>query len=246
MSIAVYQLDPHFLDFPPASYALEHPNGLLAIGGDLSTDRLLTAYQNGIFPWYNPGEPILWWSPNPRAILELDEHHVSRSLKKSIRRQQYHCTINQHFAEVVEACAAQRAETEGTWITEQMKNAYQALHNLGHAHSIEIHSEHVLVGGLYGVSLGRVFCGESMFHRQTDASKAALAALVNLLKANDYQFIDCQIQNDHLESLGAVEVTRAAFLKRLEHALADNSTPACQQMMKTCWQSRSIAILSHE
>jgi leucyl/phenylalanyl-tRNA--protein transferase len=204
--------------FPPPDYA--DPSGLLAVGGDLSSERLLEAYRAGIFPWYSDDQPILWWSPDPRFMLELDEFKLSRSLRKTLRRKIFHVTFDRVFEEVIEACASVPREGQsGTWITPEMQQAYITLHGLGYAHSVEIWFKGELVGGLYGVSLGKAFFGESMFHRKADASKVALAALVEKLKSWNFQFIDSQMTTDHMSRLGAREVPRRIFLKRLKSAL---------------------------
>ncbi len=231
MTKAVYQLDTSYIEFPPVEHALDEPNGLIAIGGDLSPSRLLEAYRNGIFPWYSPGENILWWSPNPRGILELEELHISRSLAKALRKTPFTYSINTCFSDVILQCAYIRSQYEGTWITEEMIAAYNELHRLGHAHSVEVKLDGELVGGLYGIASGAVFCGESMFHKATNASKAASCVLVQLLKQAGFHFIDCQMQNDHLESLGAKEVSRQEFQQRLKKAQEIKIAP------KT-WQSR--------
>ncbi len=205
-------------DFPDVKYATD--DGLLALGGDLSPNRLISAYKKGIFPWYNPGEPILWWSPDPRCVLLPKQYKPSRSLKRSIRKNQFKFTFDQAFEHVIDQCAAPREKESGTWITRDMRDAYTSLHKLGHAHSIETWKDDVLVGGLYGIALGRVFFGESMFSRVSDASKAALYYLVTSLIDRGYQLIDCQITSPHLLSLGAIEISRTEFLKRLESALS--------------------------
>ena len=205
--------------FPPPDYA--DPSGLLAVGGDLSSERLLEAYRAGIFPWYSDDQPILWWSPDPRFMLELDEFKLSRSLSKTLRRKIFHVTFDRVFDEVIEACASVPREGQsGTWITPEMQQAYITLHGLGYAHSVETWFEGELVGGLYGVSLGKAFFGESMFHRKADASKVALAILVQKLKSWDFEFIDSQMTTDHMSRLGAREVPRRIFLKRLKSALS--------------------------
>ncbi|WP_111977385.1 leucyl/phenylalanyl-tRNA--protein transferase [Algibacillus agarilyticus] len=237
MTTAVYQLDNEHFDFPPPEHALMHPNGLLAIGGDLSPQRLKNAYFEGIFPWYNPGEPILWWSPNPRAILNFNDFHISRSLKKSLRRSQFTYTINQAFNQVITKCAATRSYSEGTWITSDILKGYNQLHHNRQAHSIEVWQNDELVGGLYGVSVGAVFCGESMFHTVTDASKAAMVVLVDLLSQFNYAFIDCQLQNSHLSSLGISEIDRETFLAEL-YINRKTTIP------KNCWDPRPYK-LSH-
>lgn len=202
--------------FPDPGTALQHPNGLLAAGGDLSVERLLLAYRMGIFPWYSKGEPILWWSPDPRMVLFPGKFHVSRSLEKNRRRFGYHVTFNTGFARVIEACSQPRQQQPGTWITDEMKAAYIRLHELGHAHSIECWRGNKLVGGVYGVVLGRCFFGESMFSIETDASKTALAALDVHLQQKNFKILDCQVHSDHMASLGAVEIPRSEFLSILE------------------------------
>ncbi|HEU4344869.1 MAG TPA: leucyl/phenylalanyl-tRNA--protein transferase [Candidatus Binatia bacterium] len=206
------------LVFPPPEYA--DPSGLLAVGGDLSSERLLEAYRLGIFPWFSEDQPILWWSPDPRFVLELDEFRISRSLRKTIKKDTFQVTFDRAFEEVIRACASvARKGQKGTWITEEMQQAYIHLHGLGYAHSVETWFEDELVGGLYGLSLGRAFFGESMFHFMTDASKVALAALVEHLKDWEFQFIDAQMTTEHLMSFGAKEMPRRVFLKRLQGAL---------------------------
>jgi leucyl/phenylalanyl-tRNA--protein transferase len=204
------------LIFPPADIALTEPNGLLAFGGDLSAKRLLLAYSSGIFPWFSKNEPIMWWSPSPRGILPLDNFKCSKSLKKFVRNSDYQVTINNAFEQVIDECATIPRDDSGTWITRDMINAYKNLHRLGHAHSVEVWNDNVLVGGLYGVIVGKVFCGESMFHKATNASKLAMLSLVELLKSQAAEFIDCQMQNPHLASLGCIEVPRDEFLMMLQ------------------------------
>jgi len=216
-------LSPHDAPewFPPPEQALEEPSGLLAAGGDLSPERLLAAYRRGIFPWYSPGQPVLWWSPDPRAVLFPEEFHLSRSLAKTLRRGSFTASLDEDFEGVVGGCAAPRASSAGTWITHEMRAAYLQLHRLGHAHSIEIRHDGVLAGGLYGVRLGGVFFGESMFSRARDASKAALAHLVALCRRNALAVIDCQLPSHHLASLGARTIPRGQFQGLLaEHAHA--------------------------
>ena len=206
------------LVFPPPDYA--DPSGLLAVGGDLSSERLLEAYRAGIFPWYSDDQPILWWSPDPRFVLDLDEFKLSRSLGKTLRRKVFQVTFDRVFDEVIAACASVPREGQsGTWITPEMQEAYVNLHGLGYAHSVETWFNGELVGGLYGMSLGKAFFGESMFHCKADASKVALATLVQKLKSWDFQFIDSQMTTDHMARLGAREVPRRIFLKRLKSAL---------------------------
>lgn len=206
--------------FPPLELALKHPNGLLAAGGELSVASLLRAYRRGIFPWFNPGEPILWWSPDPRMVLFPDEFKISRSLKKTLARADYEVRVDTAFTRVMRACAAPRGKDGGTWISEPMIAAYTALHEAGHAHSFETWTRseagEELVGGLYGVALGRAFFGESMFSRRSDASKIALAHLVEFLAAQGFGVIDCQMNTAHLASLGAREIPRGEFARLLD------------------------------
>ncbi len=210
---APYLLDPlNKTSFPDVSDALLEPDGLLAIGGDLSTERLLAAYARGIFPWYSDGQPILWWSPNPRAVLFPDELKISRSLKKSIRRQDYTITADTAFVDVIRECAVPRKDGLGTWITSEMNQAYIHLHQEGYAHSVEVWRNNRLVGGLYGISIGQVFFGESMFSRESDASKLAFCFLVTQLKNWDYKLIDCQVYSEHLGTLGARIIPREVFI----------------------------------
>jgi leucyl/phenylalanyl-tRNA--protein transferase len=213
----VYQLIDDII-FPPPDHA--EPDGLLAVGGDLKSERLLLAYRLGIFPWYSGEQPILWWSPDPRLILEPGEFHISRGLHQTLRKGLFTVTFDQAFAQVIEACAkAPRKGQHGTWITPEMQKAYIRLHRLGFAHSVESWFEGELVGGIYGVSLGKCFFGESMFYRKSDASKVALASLVQQLKTWGFHMLDAQVTTRHLISLGAKEIPRKLFLKRLEKAL---------------------------
>jgi leucyl/phenylalanyl-tRNA--protein transferase len=202
--------------FPPLRSALKDPNGLLAAGGDLSPERLLEGYRQGIFPWYSEGDPILWWSPDPRMVLFPSELRVSRSLGKALRNRRYEVRFDSVFGEVIESCAAPRKGEAGTWIGDAMTAAYLELHRLGHAHSVETWIDGALAGGLYGVAIGGVFFGESMFSRARDASKIALAALVAHLKSAGFGLIDCQMHTRHLETLGAREIPRARFSRLLE------------------------------
>jgi len=204
-------------DFPPVEQALERPNGLLAAGGDLSPERLLRAYRLGIFPWFSAGEPILWWSPDPRMVLFCDELKVPRSLAKSIRNKGYEVRSDSAFRQVIAGCAGPRPASSGggTWLGEDMRRAYSALHRAGYAHSFECWRGEELVGGLYGVAIGRMFYGESMFSRATDASKVALLALVEELRARGFPLIDCQVRTPLLASLGAREIPRRSFLREI-------------------------------
>jgi leucyl/phenylalanyl-tRNA--protein transferase len=205
--------------FPPHEEA--DADGLLAVGGDLSVPRLLAAYRQGVFPWYEAGDPILWWSPDPRMILEPTALKIARSLRALIRKGRYTITFDTVFQEVIHACATTPRRGEpGTWIHPEIEASYGALHDLGYAHSVEAWEGKILVGGLYGVELGRCFFGESMFSRRSDASKVALAALADRLAACSFDLIDCQVSSPHLEGLGARAVPRAEFLRRLEAALA--------------------------
>ncbi|MBU5488720.1 leucyl/phenylalanyl-tRNA--protein transferase [Clostridium sp. MSJ-8] len=198
---------------------LAEDDGLLAIGGDLSVDRLLEAYVNGIFPWYNEGDPIMWWSPKPRCILLPQEIKVSKSMAKIIKKDMFNVTIDNDFEGVISNCQSMRKE-EGTWITEEMKNAYIRLHNAGYALSVESYLEGELVGGLYGVVIGRCFFGESMFSKVSNASKIALIKLARILEKNKFEFIDCQMKTDHLISMGAKMIEFDEFLKLIDKGLS--------------------------
>lgn len=204
------------LSFPPVTRALRSPNGLLAAGGDLSAARLLEAYRHGIFPWFGAGEPILWWSPDPRMILIPREFKVSHSLRKTLRNGRYEVRVDSAFEQVMRACAAPRPDQHGTWIQEEMVAAYCELHRMGHAHSVETWMGDELAGGLYGIGIGRMFYGESMFSRRTDASKIALAHLCAQLGRWNFGMIDCQMNTPHLASLGAREIPRSDFVARLQ------------------------------
>jgi len=197
--------------FPPTSAALEDPNGLLAVGGDLSAARLLEAYQRGIFPWYEPGEPILWWTPQPRAVLRPAEFHESKSLRKFLKTNEWRVEYDLRFEQVINACAAPSPGREETWISDDMKSAYVELHRLGYAHSVEVIDNDRLIGGLYGVKLGRVFFGESMFSKESNASKVALHAICKKELLGPLSLIDCQMPNAHLQSLGMTLITRSEF-----------------------------------
>lgn len=218
-------LGPHD-PFPPVDTALRDPNGLLAAGGDLSSERLLDAYARGVFPWSSEDEPLLWWSPDPRMVLWLRELHVSRSLRRRLRMGGYRVTLDTAFADVMAGCAAPRADHDGTWITPSMMEAYGRLAALGHAHSVEVWAEGALAGGLYGVALGRMFFGESMFSRRPDASKVALAALAQQLERWRFELVDCQMSTAHLASLGAREIPRTEFLRHVERLVRRPGVPA--------------------
>lgn len=202
--------------FPDIQDAFTDPDGLLAMGGCLSPTRLLNAYRHGIFPWYNADDPILWWSPDPRLVLFPDKLIISRSLQKSLRQEIFSVTFDKAFDAVVTACSEPRADGAGTWISPEMHAAYSELHRLGHAHSVETWLDNQLVGGLYGVTIGQVFFGESMFHKQTNASKVAFVGLVTRLKLWHYQLIDCQVHSKHLVSLGAQDISRREFANLLQ------------------------------
>lgn len=221
--------------FPDPNTALDEPNGLLAIGGDLSTARLIEAYQNGIFPWFNSGEPALWWSPDPRAVIYPDALRINRSLKKFLRRKPYRVTLNHSFSAVIHECAANRAE--GTWIGPEVRSAYIQLHNMGIAHSVEVWRQEQLVGGLYGIGQGKIFCGESMFSKEDNASKCALIALCRHLVAYEFALIDSQIINPHTQSLGAIEIPRSQYLSLLKRF--GGISP-----QKQCWNQQEL-VLNH-
>ena len=210
-------------DFPPLEQALEHPDGLIAIGGDLTCSRIVTAYRLGIFPWYNDNEPILWWSPNQRMVLFPDQLQVSKSLRKTIRKNKFTITLDQNFREVITECAGFRRNQPGTWITDAIRDAYCQLYNDGFAHSVEAWYEDKLVGGLYGIALGKVFFGESMFARVNDASKVAFASFVWQLQTWGYELIDCQVETEHLRRFGAIEIPRPKYRKLLNELCGQNS-----------------------
>lgn len=222
-------------DFPPSSDALDYPNGLLAVGGELTPDNLLAAYRRGIFPWYEEPQPVLWWTPDPRSILLPEDIHISRSLARTLRRGSFRLAVDQHFSRVMRECAVLRGDGLGTWIDEEMVRAYSQLHQLGYAHSIEVlDAEGALAGGLYGVALGGVFFGESMFSKVTDASKVALVALVSILRRGDFHMIDCQVESDHLNSMGAHNIDRLDFEQRLAQTIDMEIDPGIWQLPATC------------
>ncbi len=215
----------HDAPFPPVEKALRRPAGLLCAGGDLSPERLLDAYRRGIFPWFSAGEPVLWWSPDPRMVLFPPEARLSRSLGRSLRSRRHRVQLDTAFADVMLACAAPRPGQGGTWITPEMRKAYCRLQELGFAHSVETWRDGELVGGLYGIAIGRVFYGESMFARATDASKIAFAHLVRLLERKGFAVIDCQMSTAHLASLGAREIRRREFVRGLETWTGEGEPP---------------------
>jgi leucyl/phenylalanyl-tRNA--protein transferase len=215
MKLAVLDENNPAQPFPSLRNALCEPNGLLAVGGCLSSERLVNAYRHGAFPWFSGDEPILWWSPNPRLVLFPEKLQVSKRLAKTIRQAKFDVTVNQAFDLVITKCADCRADAEGTWISDDIKNAYSQLHREGFAYSFEAWHDGELVGGLYGVALGKVFFGESMFHTVSDASKVAFTHCVNYLQSLNFQLIDCQVHSEHLVSLGAEDISRAEFSQLL-------------------------------
>ena len=219
-------LRPGSLDpFPPVDTALRDPDGLLAAGGDLSPDRLLDAYRHGIFPWFSPGDPILWWSPDPRTLFDTAKIHISKTLQRDIRRCEWTLRADTAFTDVMLACAAPRATQSGTWITQEMFDAYRHLHDLGFAHSVEVYDGDELVGGIYGVALGRMFFGESMFSRATNGSKIALIALCRMLHDNGFPLLDAQVASPHLTTMGAIEMARRDFIAYVDNHAACDGLP---------------------
>ncbi|OFW12250.1 MAG: leucyl/phenylalanyl-tRNA--protein transferase [Acidobacteria bacterium RIFCSPLOWO2_12_FULL_67_14] len=212
--------------FPPVDAALREPNGLLAAGADLSVERLLDAYAHGIFPWFGEGDPLLWWHPDPRMVLWFEELHVSRSLRRTLRAQRFRVTLDAAFAAVVAGCAEPQPDRPDTWITAEMAEAYGTLAARGHAHSVEVWDGAMLAGGLYGVALGRMFFGESMFSRRTDSSKVAIVVLARQLARWGFEMIDCQMATPHLASLGAREIPRREFLRHLERLVRLPAVPS--------------------
>ncbi|MFA7553236.1 MAG: leucyl/phenylalanyl-tRNA--protein transferase [Spongiibacteraceae bacterium] len=218
-------LSPNNIDFPSTDLALAEPNGLLAVGGDLSPQRLINAYRQGIFPWYDHPQPILWWSPSPRAVLFPSKIHISNSLRKRLHRNEYTVSCDQQFEQVVQHCATvPRQDQDGTWITKEMFDAYSELHRRGIAHSVEVWHEGQLAGGLYGLAIGKVFFGESMFSLRTDASKVAIVHLAKQLEHWGYALIDCQVTNPHLLTLGIEEIDRPQFTTLLKANIDLNSS----------------------
>lgn len=221
--------------FPDPDTALAEPNGLLAWGGDLSAERLLAAYAQGVFPWYNEEEPILWWSPDPRCVFHTDAIHISRSLRKQLDKSHWRLTADTSFSRVMRACAAPRNGQPGTWIGPEMIAAYEELHRRGHAHSVEVWDRGSLVGGIYGVAVGRLFCGESMFSARSGGSKVALAGLCRLLHGWGFPLLDAQVTNDHLLSMGAVEIVRRPFVAQARRL-------AAMPGMVGSWVSHPVAL----
>lgn len=217
MSPSLPWLDDEDLEFPDPATALREPNGLLAAGGDLRPERILRAYQKGIFPWFSEDQPPLWWSPDPRMVLFPEELHVSRSMGKLLKHNPYVTTTDRRFSEVMAGCAGPRKGSDGTWLSEEMQEAYRGLHDMGHAHSVETWLEGKLVGGLYGIALDGIFYGESMFSRASNASKVAFVNLAQTLGKAGFRVIDCQVANPHLTTLGARNISRAQFMQFLPH-----------------------------
>ncbi|MFM2483420.1 leucyl/phenylalanyl-tRNA--protein transferase [Celerinatantimonas sp. YJH-8] len=222
----------HTLNFPDINSALDHPDGLLAIGGDLNPDRLIRAYYHGIFPWFSEEDPLLWWSPGTRAILDPKRLHISHSMRKWLKKTTFHVTVNNAFTDIIRHCAT-RPNHEGTWITNEMIMAYCKLHQMGYAHSVEVWEQQQLVGGLYGICIGQLFCGESMFHLQTNASKLAFIRLVQHFSAHGGQLIDAQMPTEHLMSMGVQPCSRNHFKSCLEQ-LRDRS------IAKNCWDPQTL------
>lgn len=223
--------------FPNADSAMKEPDGLLAMGGCLSPERLVNAYRHGIFPWFSDGQPVLWWSPDPRLVLFPEKLTISRSLRKTLRKKEWIITCNKDFDQVINNCAAPRPNAEGTWITPAMDAAYRRLHQRSIAHSVEAWYEEKLVGGLYGVALGRVFFGESMFSLKDNASKAAFATLVDNLKAWGYKLIDCQVHTEHLVKFGAENIPRSQFVRLLDTLCEDSPETNAWPTANLCYNS---------
>ena len=230
---APYWLHPGDTSFPPVELALQEPDGLLAVGGDLTVERLLNAYRHGIFPWYSDDQPILWWSPDPRLVLYPAEVNVNRSLSKTLRKNEFFVRFDTAFADVILACAGPRRDANGTWITDEMQQAYLRLHEAGYAHSIECWQDNKLVGGLYGIALGQAFFGESMFSHVTNASKVALVYLCAHLIKWQFTIIDCQVESPHLISLGARNIPRKDFIIELQQANLEDDR-------KGTWQTENL------
>ncbi|OOG38633.1 leucyl/phenylalanyl-tRNA--protein transferase [Rhodanobacter sp. C05] len=227
--------------FPDPRAALAEPNGLLAFGGDLSPQRLLTAYSLGIFPWFGEGEPILWWSPDPRCVFRTENLKINRSLRRQLTGKGWRLTVDHAFDQVIRACAAPRAGESGTWLVPAMIDAYAQLHRQGHAHSVEVWDGTQLIGGIYGVTIGRLFCGESMFSAVSGASKIALMALAQLLRELEFPLIDTQVSNPHTQSLGAVEVPRAQYLSEVDRLIrlpghAGNWADLTPRLLQPCME----------
>lgn len=238
--MSLYQLNDNSLTFPPVELALTEPNGLLAVGGDLQPQRLINAYSQGIFPWFSENDPLLWWSPDPRAIINIADLRINRTLRKALKKSPYKITLNTAFEQVIALCADAPFRDDGTWILPDMQRAYVNLHQLGFAHSIEVwqknsFNETTLVGGLYGVAINGFFSGESMFYTSPNASKFALVALAQLLSSMEIDFIDCQLLNDFLADMGATEISRENFL-------ALKQTAINKEVTANFWQPRELFI----
>ena len=235
MRQSLHYLTADSLAFPSPHLALNDPNGLLAVGGDLSPQRLISAYSQAIFPWFNEDDPLMWWSPTPRAVIPVNEIKVNRTLSKFIKKSSYQVTLNHAFDQVIAQCAQAPFRNEDTWIVKEMQLAYQRLHQLGYAHSIEVWADGKLVGGLYGVAINGFFSGESMFYQLTNASKVALISLATLLKSANIELIDCQIINPFLKDMGAIEINRKTFMKSQQQAII-------QKLPIDFWQKKSLPI----
>jgi len=243
MGQTLYQLHDDDLAFPPLTYALTEPNGLLALGGDLSPQRLVKAYSQGIFPWFSENDPLMWWSPDPRAIINIHDLRINRTLRKLLKKSPYTVTLNQDFSQVIRLCADAPFRNEETWIVSEMQSAYIKLHELGFAHSIEVWQQDEsetsqakqLVGGLYGIAINGFFSGESMFYTKSNASKFALVALAKLLDELGVNFIDCQLLNPFLVDMGAIEISRAEFIKQQYDAIT-------KVVPNDFWQTRQLNI----
>lgn len=238
----LYQLNDTDFAFPPVDCALAEPNGLLAVGGDLQPKRLINAYNQGIFPWFSENDPLMWWSPDPRAIIKLSDLRINRTLRKALKKSPYKITLNTAFEEVIEQCADAPFRDDGTWILPEMQTAYINLHKLGYAHSIEVWQtdnsdisspKQILVGGLYGIAINGFFSGESMYYTQPNASKFAIVALTKLLSSIDVNFIDCQILNPFLADMGAIEISRESFIKSKQTAIN-------KEVAENFWQAREL------
>lgn len=235
MSQTITLLDDDNIAFPAVERALAEPNGLLAVGGDLSVKRLINAYKSGIFPWYSENEPLMWWSPDPRAIIPVEHIRINRTLRKFLNKELYQVTVNKAFSQVIALCADAPFRRESTWILPEMQYAYQQLHQLGVAHSIEVWCQDELVGGLYGVAINGFFSGESMFYSQPNGSKVALVYLAHLMIQHGIEFIDCQMLNPFLEDMGAVEISREKFIKIKEQAIN-------KIIAEDFWQPRTLSL----
>lgn len=236
MKPVLYQLDSIDCSFPDARLALTDPDGLLAVGGDLSSKRLINAYESGIFPWFSEGDPIMWWSPEDRGVLFFNDFYINRSFKKFLKKTAYRLSVNLAFEEVISHCSAvNRPDQAGTWITQEMIDAYIQLHKQGRSHSFEVWQDDTLVGGLYGVNVGNCFCGESMFHLSPYASKFAYLGLVNFMQKLGGTFIDCQMQNEFLETLGVSEISRDLYLNML-------ASSKQQTLIQDVWHPRFLDI----